>query len=182
MHASAYAFAVSALSAADVAGALVAEAGSRNVNGSVRSYVESLCPAGYVGVDLEAGPGVDVLADAADLPSLGEFDVVISTEMLEHAPDWRGAMAGLVGALAPGGILVITTRSPGFPVHDYPSDCWRYTLADMKAILDGAGLVTELLQDDDPVSPGVLARARKPDGWAWPDQTGWDSIELARPG
>lgn len=179
MHPTAYAFACSAISGEDVAGRAVAEAGARVVNGSVRPYVESLLPASYLGTDLEAGPGVDKVCDAADLPSLGQFAAVISTEMLEHAEHWRAAMRGLVEAVAPGGILVITTRGPGFPRHDHPSDYWRYTLADMEHIMGGAGMVIERLEPDHPVNPGVLVRARKPDGWSWPDDTGWDRIELA---
>ena len=67
----------------------VLEVGSRNVNGSVRDILAPLVSR-YVGCDLEAGDGVDVVADATRLTDVfppESFDVVISTEMLEHVPD-----------------------------------------------------------------------------------------------
>jgi hypothetical protein len=174
------AFACSALTAADVAGKRVLEAGSLNVNGSVRPHVESLGPASYTGTDMRAGPGVDYVVDAGNLPEFAVADVLISTEMLEHAKDWRDAMRGMIGATAPGGVLVLTTRSEGFPLHGYPEDHWRYSVAAMGEILKAAGLTVERLEPDpDPASPGVFARARKPAGWSWPDvREAWDSAAV----
>lgn len=191
MHASAMAFACSALTADDVAGKRVLEVGSLNVNGSVRPHVEALGPRAYWGTDMRPGPGVDIVIAAEDLPRpLSEVsrdgnvgltpvvaDVVVSTEMLEHAADWRGAMRGMIDVLAPGGVLVLTTRSQGFPLHGYPDDHWRYSVEAMGAILKGAGLDVERLEADPlPGHPGVFARARKPIGWEWPPDTeaAWD--------
>src|SRR6266567_3412329 len=99
MHPSAYAWASTALTAAEVKGAHVIEAGAYDVNGSVRPAVEALGPASYTGTDMQPGPGVDVVWDAADLPGdggkggrFGGVGIVISTEMLEHAEDWQAAM------------------------------------------------------------------------------------------
>lgn len=195
MHLSAMAFACSALTAGDVAGKRVLEAGAYDVNGSVRPHVESLGPAVYLGTDMRPGPGVDVVCTAEDLPAQfihadagtlyrERFEVVISTEMLEHAADWQAAMTGMIRVLKPGGVLVLTTRSAGFPVHGYPDDHWRYSVEAMGAILKGAGLDVERLEPDpDPASPGVFARARKPAGWVWPDgvQGAWDKTEVTRP-
>src|SRR5262249_14737748 len=82
-------------------------------------------PASYLGTDMRDGPGVDKVCKAEDLPFLvgtGFAGVVVSTEMLEHAPDWAAAVRGMVLVLAPGGLLLLTTRGPGFPVHGYPED------------------------------------------------------------
>lgn len=185
MHASALAFACSALTAEDVAGKVVLEAGALNVNGSVRPHVEALGPALYMGTDMRPGPGVDYAIAAEDLGALrawagiGEpvpYDVVISTEMLEHAADWQAAMRGMIDVLAPGGVLVLTTRSEGFPLHGYPDDHWRFSVEAMGAIVKAAGLDVERLEADPlPGHPGVFVRARKPQGWAWPDvQEAWD--------
>lgn len=170
MHPSAYAWATSALSPDEVKGAHVAEAGAADVNGSVRGHVEAMGPASYVGTDLQPGPGVDEVRDAADLPGLETAPgVVISTEMLEHAADWQAAMAGMVRALAPGGLLVLTTRSEGFPYHGYPDDHWRFTVEAMGQIMEAAGMeILDLQADHDPASPGVFCKARKPEGWAQP--------------
>lgn len=170
MHPSALEFSTTALGAADVAGKRVVEAGAFNVNGSARDAITALIPASYTGTDMRAGPGVDVAVPAEKLPDvLGEgcADVLVSTEMLEHAADWRAAMRGMAGALAPGGLLVLTTRSKGFPLHGFPDDHWRFPVESMGLILKALGLdVIRLEPDPDPASPGVFALARKPEGWA----------------
>lgn len=180
MHSSVMDFARTALDAADVRGRRVAEAGGLDANGSVRGLVRDLGPASYTATDMRPGRGVDVVLDAADLPSLGTFGVVISTEMLEHAPDWQAAVRGMVTALEPGGVLLLTTRSGGFAYHGYPDDHWRFSLAAMKGIITGAGLGIVRLEDD-PEAPGVFVKAVKPDGWSWPAETGWQDIAVEKP-
>lgn len=187
MHASAYQFGSTALDPAEIAGKTVIEAGAYNVNGSVRLPVESHGPAAYTGTDMQAGPGVDVVCLAEDLPDRfgrESADVVVSTEMLEHAADWQAAMLGMIRVLRPGGLLVLTTRGPGFPVHGYPDDHWRFTPEAMRQILEGAGLeVLRCEPDPDPQSPGVFAKARRPERWRRPRNlaSAWDAIEVGRP-
>jgi hypothetical protein len=145
------------------------EVGSGNVNGSVRPYLERLDPARYVGVDAAPGDGVDLVGDCAELTDFitDQFDVVISTEMLEHVRDWRACVYEMAKVCAPGGLIVWTTRSPGFPYHGYPEDHWRYTLSDMQEILSALYL-RPLTVADDPDAPGVFAVAQKPSGeWVW---------------
>lgn len=166
----------------DVYGKRVLEVGAYDDNGSPRPHVESLHPSSYLGTDMRPGPRVDLVLDAADVPTLGEFDLVISTEMLEHAEFWRDAMRGMIDAVKPGGILFLTTRSPGFAYHGYPEDHWRYTVKDMRDILDGAGMVILVLKPDPAkIYPGVFAKARKPLDWTWPEETGWENITLEKP-
>lgn len=92
----------------------VLELGSRNVNGSPRS----LCRAAelYVGVDWEAGPGVDVVEDAARYRG-GPFDAVICTECLEHAPDGRAICETARLCLSPGGVFILTAAGPRREPH-----------------------------------------------------------------
>src|SRR2546426_6948724 len=118
-HSGCIEFAASRLSAEEVNDRDVLEVGSRDVNGSVRTVIEALGPASYLGVDIEEGPGVDVLCDATNLVSrFGQerFDVVISTELLEHVCDWRSVIGEMKSVLRTGGVLLITTRSKGFGV------------------------------------------------------------------
>lgn len=182
MHPSAMAWATSALTEADVKGRHVIEAGAYDVNGSVRGHVESLGPASYTGTDMQPGPGVDIVCKAENLPGftgVRAADALIATEMLEHAEDWQGAVEGMIEALAPGGLLVLTTRSEGFPYHGYPSDCWRFSVDAMGDIMTAAGMdVLDLRPDPDPASPGVFCSARKPDGWTWPQSAAkaWQDI------
>ena len=64
-------------------GKRVLEVGSLDINGSVRPLFENC---NYTGIDLGEGRGVDVVAHVTDYHRLddNEFDVVISTETLEH--------------------------------------------------------------------------------------------------
>ena len=171
------------LTAADVTGEHVIEAGALDVNGSVRPYVESLRPASYTGVDICPGPGVDRVMDAALVQWMGPAGVVISTEMLEHAADWRSALKGMICGLRHGGVLLLTTRAPGFPYHPHPGDYHRFTVPVMRQILTAAGLVV-LACESDPAEPGVFVKARKPAPWAWPPAADdvWDAAEIAGPG
>jgi SAM-dependent methyltransferase len=169
LHPSAYTFAAAALAGGEVAGKRVVEAGAYNYNGSVRAAYEVMGPASYTGTDAQPGPGVDVVCPAEKLPDLlgaGTADVVISTEMLEHAHDWRAAVAGMVTLLAPGGLLLLTTRGPGFPYHPHPGDYWRFTVDQIDAVCEACGLgLLRLEPDPDPGSPGVFLLACKPPGW-----------------
>lgn len=147
-----------------IEGLRVLEVGSYNFNGSVRQVLEPLKPAQYLGVDVTPGPGVDlVVAPEDDLPGAdGGWDLVISTEMLEHAPDWRRALDGLKRAVRAGGALVLTTRSRGMPYHAFPIDCWRFSVENMlDAFADWH--IESVTGDPDPRHPGVFVRARKPE-------------------
>ena len=160
------------LTAGDIAGSRVLEVGSRDVNGSLRQIVAELGPREYVGVDIEIGPGVDEVCDVFELANrFGKesFDVVMSTEMIEHVLDWRAAISELKQVVKPGGVLLITTRSKGFPYHDYPSDYWRFEISDMQRIF--ADMKIEALEPDTS-DPGVLLLARKPAGFVETDLAG----------
>lgn len=150
------------ITAAEVYGKSILEVGSRDMNGSVRPIVEKLFPEKYIGVDISEGKRVDRLCNAMDLVKVfGEqsFDVVITTEMLEHAEYWREAISNIKRVLKPGGVLFITTRSEGFPYHGFPYDYWRYGLGDMQAIF--SDFTIHVLMPD-PYEPGVFLKAEKP--------------------
>jgi 2-polyprenyl-3-methyl-5-hydroxy-6-metoxy-1,4-benzoquinol methylase len=139
-------------------GKRVLEVGSYESN--LRSALTRL---GYqvTGVDLMAGPSVDIALDVTKpLPeSLREsFDVVICAEVAEHVHDYQALLTGLTSALVAGGRLILTTRSPGYPYHPAPRDYWRYTIGDLTELLRGSEICT--------VTPdrnhGVMACARVP--------------------
>lgn len=155
-------FAAAQLHKDDVQDKRVLEVGARDVNGSVRSVVEALGPAAYLGVDLERGPGVDEVCRAEDLVrhyGPESFDVVICTEMLEHVSNWRTVISNLKRVVAPGGVLLVTTRSKGFGFHGYPFDFWRYEITDMEVLFSDFSI--EALVPDR-CHPGVLFKGRKP--------------------
>jgi SAM-dependent methyltransferase len=159
-------FGARALRPEEVRGRAVLEVGARDVNGSLRPRLEALGPASYLGIDVEHGPGVDVLCDAAaaaDRFGEARFDLVVGTELLEHVRDWRGAVAAMKRTLRPGGALLLTTRSRGFRYHGYPRDFWRFEPEDLRAIF--ADFEIEALERD-PAAPGVFLKAQKRGGGA----------------
>jgi len=141
----------------------VLEVGSRNVNGTVRPLFAGAQE--YVGVDFMEGDGVDLVLNAHELTSqfaVDSFDVVVSTEMLEHDSEfWRSVeMMGQV--LKPGGHLLLTARGNGFWIHDYPADYYRFLPESFRSLLTLAGCeVVEVTEDWHPGHPGVFGLGRK---------------------
>lgn len=178
MHPSVLEFVEQTLTAERVAGRRVLEVGSYDVNGSVRPYLESLEPAEYLGVDAGPGPSVDRVVDCEQLCSEvgSDWDIVISTEMLEHVNDWQTCMAQLADAVKPNGHLIVTTRSPGFPYHPFPDDFWRFTIDQMTQILTTLDFVP-LTVADDWQCPGVFGVGWKPFDW---QPTSLNSITVER--
>jgi SAM-dependent methyltransferase len=88
----------------------------------------------YTSLDVQqnAEATVDVIcAIDEELPkelfSLGLFQFVLCTEVLEHVADWDRAFRNLAALMAPGGRLLITC--PHFyQLHEEPYDFWRPTL------------------------------------------------------
>ena len=144
----------------------VLEVGSKYINGSVRPLIEKfLSPREYIGIDIEPGKFVDLVLPAERiLEYFGpeSFDVVISTELLEHVKDWRVVINNMKNVLKRGGYIYITTRSKGFPYHGYPYDFWRYEIEDMKEIFGDFEIIS-LKKDSQ--APGVFLKARKPESW-----------------
>ncbi len=171
------------LTEAEVRGRSVLEVGSMNVNGSLREVAEPFGPDRYVGVDLDEGPGVDEVCDAAGLlDRFGpeSFDVVLCTEVLEHVREWPSVIHNLKMLVKAGGVLLITTRSRGFPYHEYPFDYWRYELSDMEEIFSDFSI--EALESDS-FMPGVFVKARKPEGFTERSLVGyrlWSIVSLRR--
>jgi SAM-dependent methyltransferase len=77
--------------------------------------------------DINPGEGVDVVADAHDLPFKdAEFEVVVCSEVLEHLHTPEKAIAEMRRVLKKDGTLILTTRFM-FPIHEAPFDYFRYT-------------------------------------------------------
>ena len=141
-------------------GLTILEIGSYDVNGSVRTLLQKDAKE-YVGCDIEAGPGVDIVVDKDEdlIKRFGKksFDVVVCTEVLEHAEDWRKIVSEVKQISKK--YIIVTTRSVGFPHHAYPTDCWRYSLEQIQHLFDDYNIE---IAKTDPEAPGVLVFATRP--------------------
>ena len=146
----------------------VIEIGACDINGSLKSFIEHYHPKEYLGADIIPGPGVNIICDVNNLIShFGEksFDMVLATELLEHVRDWKSAIHNIKNVCKTNAIVLISTRSYGFPYHDYPFDYWRYELEDMKSIF--SDFIIEKIEKDPGI--GVFLKATKPDNFAEKD-------------
>lgn len=80
----------------------------------------------YVGVDVD-NPAADLQGNVESLPVPDRsFDVVLCTQVLEHAADPRAAVRELARVVAPRGRVLASTH--GVQVyHPAPDDLWRWT-------------------------------------------------------
>jgi SAM-dependent methyltransferase len=95
--------------------ARVLEIGSLDINGTIRNRFED-CQ--YTGLDVAAGPGVDVVCQGQDYAAPdASFDTVISCEVMEHNPAWRETVKNMVRLTRPGGLVVMTCATWGRAEH-----------------------------------------------------------------
>lgn len=116
-----------------VAGPVV-EIGAKDY-GSTVSF-RDLYPGEYVGVDLEAGTGVDVVVDlSAGLGELKEahFALAICCSVLEHTPTPWVMADNLTRLLRPGGALYISVPWV-WRYHAYPDDYFRFSPRGVQSI------------------------------------------------
>lgn len=94
----------------------VVEIGSRDINGTVRP----LFPAAvWIGLDLYAGPSVDVVCDALDYNPENPVDIVLIAEVFEHCRYWGEVLHHVAGWIKPGGRILITCAGPGRDPHSH---------------------------------------------------------------
>ena len=93
-------------------GSRVLEAGSYNVNGSVRKFFTDCS---YIGIDIHEGADVDMIKKMSEVT--WRSDVIISSEMLEHDYEWEESLKNMYRCLYPGGLLLITCAAPNRPEH-----------------------------------------------------------------
>jgi len=120
----------------DVAGLVVADMGSLDVNGTFKQ----LFAGEYVGFDIRSGKNVDVIigSEAWNASVPGYFDLVISGNTLEHVEIVSEFMANCNMLLKPGGLICIIAPSSG-PVHEFPSWYRNYSVEDIEGHLRDAG-------------------------------------------
>ena len=113
-------------------GARVLEIGSLDINGSVRSlFSELVADEGlYIGIDVQEGPGVDLVAYASVYASDKQFDIVVCAEVFEHTPLWPKIIKNAYSLLVPCGMFIATMAGEGRPPHsaidENPIRDWEY--------------------------------------------------------
>ncbi len=98
----------------------------------------------YVGADLPGNPAAQVLIEAdGTLPVADNtFDLVLSTQVLEHAADPALYLSECLRVLKPGGHLVLSTH--GIMIwHPDPNDFWRWTCEGLQHEIRRSGLDVE---------------------------------------
>ena len=107
-------------------------------------YRGLLPAADWVGADLPGNPAaaVELAADGTVPVEDGGFDLVLSTQVLEHAADPAGYLAECFRVLRPGGRLLVSTHGV-MTYHPDPVDYWRWTCAGLDRVLRDAGFEVE---------------------------------------
>lgn len=105
--------------------ARILEIGALDVNGSLRDH--SPRNAEYVGLDFEAGKGVDHVITGLDdwnVPD-GHFDLVMASSVFEHDPTYWKTFIAMCRKAKSGGYVYVSAPSNGI-IHRYPKDYWRF--------------------------------------------------------
>lgn len=110
----------------------------------------------YVGIDVEESghndedKKVDRFFDGEHIPfGDGEFDLVMCTEVLEHALEPEKLTLEMKRVLKPGGVLFLTVPSM-WGEHETPYDFRRYTTFGIRRLVETAGMELVSLQKEDP--------------------------------
>jgi SAM-dependent methyltransferase len=104
---------------------------------------EKLFPhvAEYIGCDIAQSDRnvVDVLCPADKIPIASEsFDVVLSTQTIEHVANYSGLLQEAYRLLKPGGTLLLS--GPMYwPLHEEPFDFHRFTKYGFRTACENAG-------------------------------------------
>jgi SAM-dependent methyltransferase len=92
----------------------VLDCGSLDINGSNR-YLFEKC--NYTGIDIATGKNVDIVTPVHEFKPAMDFDVVISTEMLEHDRHYILTLKNMFWLLKPNGLLLFTAAGTGRSEH-----------------------------------------------------------------
>jgi SAM-dependent methyltransferase len=90
----------------------------------------------YIGCDMLPGVGVDRIENLHNLTFPNDYaGTVITMETMEHVENPFKALDEIYRILKPGGFLLLSSHMH-FPIHNYPSDYWRFTPAGFYVLLN----------------------------------------------
>ena len=95
-------------------GRMVLDCGSLDINGNNRFLFDSC---NYIGIDIEEGKNVDVVSRVHRFAPGKKYDVVISSEMLEHDCHYAESLKNMFLLTKPGGLLLFTAAGTNRPEH-----------------------------------------------------------------
>ena len=96
----------------------VLDLGSFDINGNNCIFFKDF---EYVGVDVAYGSNVNVACNAHEYKDNRLFDIVISTEMLEHDPYYKESLCNACDLLKSKGMLLFTCASKNRKIHGIPN-------------------------------------------------------------
>lgn len=119
------------------------EVGSKNY-GSTQDFRSLFTNKGeYIGVDMEDGPGVDIVMDLTeDFEKIDaglsgrRFGTIICLSVLEHCEQPFKMTENLTRLLKPQGYMCIGAPF-SWKIHGYPSDYWRFTPEGIRKLFPG---------------------------------------------
>lgn len=119
----------------------VLDVGSYDVNGTYKSLFSE---AGfeYIGLDMSAGPNVNVVPDDMynwEIIENESFDYIISGQAFEHIEYPWLTIREMKKKLKEDGLICIIAPN-GLAEHRYPVDCWRFYSDGMKALANWCNL------------------------------------------
>jgi len=143
----------------------VLDIGSYDVNGSYKQFFSK--PGWkYTGVDLAAGPNVDVVLTSPYRFPIKSYsiDVIVSGQAFEHIEYFWLSWLEMARMVRPGGLIFLLAPSRGYE-HRHPQDCWRFYPDSYKALANYANM--ELLEVKTDWTPHP-----DPDSAPWGDTVG----------
>lgn len=95
-------------------------------------------PDGYINLDIYPGHGVDLVANAEEMPFAADvFQRIECDAVLEHVVHLEKVLAEMTRVLAPGGYLHLVVPFC-HPHHEYPKDYRRFTPEGLALLLDAS--------------------------------------------
>ncbi|NJD76626.1 MAG: class I SAM-dependent methyltransferase [Candidatus Methanoperedens sp.] len=89
----------------------------------------------FIGCDLRSGKGVDRIENVESLSLTDEsVGTVLILDTLEHVENCFKALDEIYRVLKKDGVVIMSSVMD-FPIHDYPSDYWRFTPEAFKLLL-----------------------------------------------
>jgi SAM-dependent methyltransferase len=142
--------------------------------------------ADYVAADLPGNPlaTTEILPDGTLAEEDDSFDVLLSTQVLEHVEDPAVYLAECFRVLRPGGRMLLSTHGI-MVLHPDPVDYWRWTCDGLRRAVEEAGFevarfegvvglaATGLQLFQDGAAAGVPRRLRRPFAFVMQTLIGW---------